>query len=102
MTMSPRISAKFRTKNGIPYAIERLNGTQYRCRICNQVFYYQNELYKHLRTHSGEKVKVSAHAPKLDHNLEVKVIYTLDLYDHGRSKYLKLGEGEEYDNPYEE
>ncbi|NIA31277.1 MAG: hypothetical protein GWP06_15380 [Actinobacteria bacterium] len=97
--MAPKISAKFRRKNGVPFSIERLSGMQYRCRICNALFYSENEMYRHLKKHEKSHEKRDHHVPQLDHLVSTKVLYTLDLYDRGRAKYIKLSDGEELDEP---
>jgi len=94
-----KISAKFRRKNSVPFAIERLSGVQFRCRVCNMLYYSKKELERHLKKHEGKSQKRDQGVPALDHLTTVKVLYTIDLYDRGRCAYLKLPEGEEYDRP---
>jgi len=94
-----KLSAKFRRKNGIPFAIERLSGVQFRCRVCNLLYYSRKELERHLKKHEGKSQKNDKSVPAPDHLTTVKVLYTIDLYDRGRSAYLTLPKGEEYDGP---
>ncbi|NOY61375.1 MAG: hypothetical protein GXO75_20875 [Calditrichaeota bacterium] len=97
--MAPKISARFRRKNGVPFSIERLSGMQYRCRICNVLYYSEKEISQHLKKHEKVREKRDNHVPQLDHLVSTKVLYTMDLYDRSRAKYLKLSDGEELDEP---
>ncbi len=47
--MVPRISVRRQNRFGVAVAIERLRGRQYRCLVCNTVFYELDELDAHVR-----------------------------------------------------
>jgi len=99
--MLPKIHAKFRRRHGVPYAIERLSGIQFRCRRCNTVFLTQEELDEHLEKEQKDnaqgRTKVSSEAPTPSSNVSVKVYYMMDLKDTMRKQWLKLPEGDTYD-----
>jgi uncharacterized C2H2 Zn-finger protein len=98
--MVPQIKTRFRKRNGVPYAIESLTGRQYRCRICNAIFYSADEFEKHLnyeaKTNSGKKVNNKC--PKLDNTISVLVYYTEDILNAFKAvKVKKFKKGEIYD-----
>lgn len=99
--MTPKISAKFRKRHGVPYAIEQLSGKQYRCRHCDKVFYREKELDAHLKqvlkTDGKSGASLAETIPEINTNINVHVFYCYDLYDKMRKKWLKLKPGEEYD-----
>jgi len=99
--MMPKIVVKFRRRNGIPYAIEQFTGKQFRCRHCNQVFWKESELEKHIEFISKSKktknLPVEPHVPELNQMLEVKVGYVYDINDCMNRRYLKLKKNEIYD-----
>jgi hypothetical protein len=99
--MLPKIQARFRKRQGVPYAIEQLSGRQFRCRHCNQVFFEEKDLDRHIqhilnqeRVHS---LKVSAAVPELSNSIEVRLLYTYDLMDKMKKKWLRLKRGDMYD-----
>lgn len=98
--MVPKVSVKFRKRKGVPYAIEMLSGKQFRCRHCNEVFLREDELDSHIRKilRSGDKsvFAISSTAPVLSASTDVHVIYSYDLKDKMKKKWLKLKE-DEYD-----
>ncbi len=90
---APKISAKLRVKNKIPFAIETLTGKQYRCGVCGSIFFNRNELDKHLekeKTNKYTKIKF----PVLDKNISISVIYSQDIRDLTNSKYPRLVRGD--------
>jgi hypothetical protein len=99
--MVPKLSVKFRKRNGIPYAIERMSGMQFRCRRCNIVFRSLKELDRHLAEEadgdSRNVNRVSADSPNLGDNTTVTVLYALDISDRMKKKYLRLKKGDVYD-----
>lgn len=97
--MIPKIHAKFRKRNGVPYAIEQLCGKQFRCRHCNEVFLSEKELDKHIKNILGSKDKFKVHnsSPKLNMNIDVHVYYTYDINDKLKQQWLKYKKGDEYD-----
>jgi hypothetical protein len=99
--MLPKISAKFRRRKGIPYAIEQFSGKQFRCRHCNKVYGEEKELYQHLeyigKTKRSVTIAVDSHVPQLNQMLELKIGYMYDINDCMRWQYLKLKKNEVYD-----
>jgi uncharacterized C2H2 Zn-finger protein len=99
--MVPKLSVKFRRRNGIPYSIERMSGMQFRCRRCNTIFRSLKELDRHLVGESkGDPRNVnrtSPECPNLGDNTTVTVLYALDISDKIKKKYLRLKEGDVYD-----
>ena len=96
----PTIKAKFRMYRGVPFAIEKIAGTQYRCRRCNSLFLKKEELYRHLQNEAKESKKelCDDKCPKIDENTKVTVLYINDLHDQIRSDYLHMQEGFTYDH----
>lgn len=98
--MTPRLKVKFRKRKNVPFAIERLTGIQYRCRVCNEIFLNKIDLDKHLEKEYQRGGKTaSSNAPGINSNLFVKVIYTLDLVDRMKRDYFK-DEQDQYDDPW--
>jgi hypothetical protein len=99
--MIPRIHAKFRKRYGIPFAIEQLSGRQFRCRHCNEVFFTEKEMDRHIKSvvrfDDKNKFRVNLSSPKLSSNIFVKVFYAYDLTDKIKRQWLKLKKGDEYD-----
>jgi hypothetical protein len=99
--MMPKISAKFRRRKGVPYAIEQFSGKQFRCRHCNKVFYEEKYLDQHLEYISKAKGKgaiaVDSNVPQLNQMLELKIGYMYDITDSMRRQYLKMKKNEVYD-----
>lgn len=99
--MIPKIHAKFRKRQGIPYAIEQLCGRQFRCRHCNEVFLTERELDRHIKSlinsDDKNKFRINISTPRLSSNILVKVFYAYDLTDKIKSRWLKLKKGDEYD-----
>ena len=98
--MTPQIKAKFRKRNGVPYSIERLTGTQFRCRMCNTVFLKENDLNRHLliESRSSSSRKIDKSAPKLHEMVNCRIYYGEDYLDALKSvKLLWLKSGDDYD-----
>ncbi len=97
--MTPALKVKFRKRRGVPFAVERLSGVQYRCRACNKLFLEKDELDKHLdaRVDAHSFQKISGEAPKLNENLLIKVIYIQDIIDSLKKDYIKH---DQYDDPW--
>lgn len=97
----PKIKAKFRKRNGIPYAIEIFSGTQYRCRHCNEIFLHAKELDAHLRMVAKERKnkRFEPHrsTPALHSNVSSTVLYTYDIEDRMKKQWLKLKKNDTYD-----
>jgi uncharacterized C2H2 Zn-finger protein len=74
--MTPALKVKFRKRKGVPFAVERLSGVQYRCRACNKLFLEKDELDRHLdaKIENHRFERPSEEAPKLNENLLLKVI----------------------------
>jgi len=99
--MVPRIHAKFRRRNGVPYAVEQLSGRQFRCRHCAEVFLSEKELDRHIRrlirTGREKPERVSTKAPALSSSVTVRALYTYDIMDKMKRQWLKLKRNDEYD-----
>ncbi|MDZ7290309.1 MAG: hypothetical protein ONB44_08520 [candidate division KSB1 bacterium] len=96
----PKIKARFRKYRGVPFAIEHFTGTQYRCRVCNRVFLKKGEFEKHLQHEAASEIAInpSQECPKVGENTKATVLYIRDFYDEMRQDFLKLPEGEVYDD----
>ena len=88
-----KMTVKFRVKNKIPFSIENLSGTQFRCGLCGKIFFSRDEIDAHL---SSEKLTNydKLQFPELDKNISVRVIYTQDIRDLTNPKYPKLKKGD--------
>ncbi len=86
-----KLTAKFRTKDGVPFAIETLSGRQYRCGICGKIFFDRKELELHLK---NENPNGNFNFPELNKNISINVIYTQDVRDLTNPKHPKLYKGE--------
>ena len=99
--MMPKISVKFRRRNGIPFAIEQFSGKQFRCRHCNKVFWEEQELDRHLelvnKTRKSIQVDIDTHTPQLNEVTEIRIGYFYDIADALKRKYLRLKKNESYD-----
>lgn len=97
--MFPALKVKFRKRKGVPFAVERLSGVQYRCRACNELFLEKKGLDRHLEANldAHRAGSVSEESPKLDENLLIKAIYIQDIIDSLKRDYLKH---DEYDDPW--
>jgi len=99
--MVPKIHAKFRKRHGVPYAIEQLSGRQFRCRHCNEIFFSDKELDRHIssvRDAEGKSSRrLSPATPALSSSISVNVLYTYDILDKMKKKWLRLKIGEVYD-----
>ncbi|MBN1632559.1 MAG: hypothetical protein JW917_00160 [Ignavibacteria bacterium] len=88
--MIPQIKAKFRTRNGIKYAIENLCGRQYRCHHCGNIFYSEKEIFRHFEIDLNREGKTKKNKiPKLYDNVAVNLFYSEDVKDELKQKYLK-------------
>ena len=88
-----KISAKFRMKNGVPFSIEKLSGTQFRCGVCGKLFFDRESLDFHLEREKYD-YKMELAFPKITGNISVKVIYTQDVRDRTNPKYPVLHKGD--------
>jgi hypothetical protein len=98
--MIPQIKAKFRKRNGVPYTVERLTGAQYRCRLCNTVFFDKKKLENHLKLEirSGVKKKVNTKCPKIDDTINTIVFYAEDILNAFKAVNVKqFKSGDIYD-----
>jgi len=86
-----KLTARFRIKNGIPFAIETLSGRQYRCGNCGKVFFNRKELDSHLL---NESKKTIFNFPELNKNISITVIYSQDVRERTNPSYPKLKKGE--------
>ena len=88
-----KMTVKFRVKNKIPFSIENLSGTQFRCGVCGKIFYTRDEIDKHLLREKLDE-KVVLQFPELDRNLDIRVIYTQDLRDLTNPRFPRLKRGD--------
>jgi hypothetical protein len=73
----PRISLRRQIRFGIPVAVERFRGRQYRCLRCNGVFYELDELDAHIRRERPGPD--SPELPVIDAPLLVRIFYSRDV-----------------------
>lgn len=88
-----KMTVKFRMKNKIPFSIENLSGTQFRCGVCGKIYFSRDDIDRHLlkeKLNENDELQF----PELNRNLDVRVIYTQDLRDLTNSKYPKLKSGD--------
>lgn len=90
---APKMTAKLRIKDKIPFAIETLTGKQFRCGICGHVYFHREELERHLLKEKLPKYE-NPQFPELDRNILVSVIYTQDIRDLTNPKYPRLQRGD--------
>lgn len=98
--MIPQIKSRFRKRSGVPYAVERFTGVQYRCRVCNTVFY--NELKFEMHMNAEAKVhqskSVDKKCPKLNETVTALVYYAEDVLNALKAVNVKrFKRGEVYD-----
>lgn len=91
---APKLTAKLRIKNGVPFAIETLSGKTYRCGVCGKIFYDRKKLNKHLENEKPVSEK-KFHFPEFDRNVSINVIYTQDIRDLTNPNYPRLTIGDE-------
>jgi hypothetical protein len=75
--MVPRISVRRQNRFGVAVAIERLRGHQYRCLVCNTVFYELDELDAHVRREAPGSD--SPEVPRFDEPLLLRIFYSKDV-----------------------
>ena len=90
-----KLTAKFRIKNGVPFSIETVSGTQFRCGICGKVFYKRIELERHLLSEKKQD-NTDLKFPRLNENVSVNVIYTQNIRDRTNPLYPKLRKGDKF------
>ncbi len=84
--MVPRISVRRQRRYGLPVAIERLRGRQYRCLRCNTVFYELDELDHHLKSESPGPDAEGA--PRFDDAILIRIFYSEDIRE-GWGEHLR-------------
>lgn len=90
---APKLTAKFRIKDKVPFSIETLSGKIFRCGLCGIIFFSRDELEHHLPTEKGN-IKENLKFPELDRNISINVIYTQDIRDLTNPKYPRLTKGD--------
>lgn len=75
--MVPRISVRRQNRFGVAVAIERLRGRQYRCLVCNTVFYELDELDAHVRREAPGPD--SSDVPRFDEPILLRIFYSRDI-----------------------
>ena len=73
-----KLSAKFRERDGIPFAIKKPTSTQYRYGDYDKVFYHRNELEKHLKIEKKNLPIKKLNFPKFNEKIEVNLYYYQD------------------------
>jgi hypothetical protein len=87
--MVPRISVRRQERYGLPVAIERLRGRQYRCLRCNTVFYELDELDHHLRREGpGPDAE---DVPRFDEPMLLRIFYSQDVREGWGERLKKRG-----------
>jgi len=87
--MVPQIKVKYRAKENIKYAIEQFTGKQYRCLKCNNIFYSDKELFRHIRRcklikEENKHIKF----PQLNDSVKSILLYTDDIIDDLKQKFI--------------
>jgi len=64
---------------------------QYRCRACNQIFYHENDLSRHVfvELRSGSLNSISRKCPKLNETISTLVYYDEDIIDAFKAVNVK-------------
>ena len=75
--MVPRISVRRQKRFGIAVTIERFRGRQYRCLVCNTVFYELDELDAHARREAPGPD--SPDIPRFDEPILIRTFYSRDV-----------------------
>lgn len=94
---APKLTAKFRIKDNVPFSIETLSGKIFRCGVCGKVFFSRKSLENHIpseKKNYGENL----HFPELNMNISLSVIYTQDIRDLANPKYPRLQKGDKFLN----
>jgi hypothetical protein len=90
---APRLKAKFRMKEKVPFSIETLSGKMYRCGVCGKVFFTREELEYHIPEEKNKKYE-ELQFPQLNRNISINVIYSQDIRDLTNPKFPKLQKGD--------
>lgn len=90
---APKLTAKFREKNKVPFSIETFSGKIFRCGVCGTIFFSREELENHLPFEKN-KTYDQLKFPELDKNLTISVIYSQDIRDLTNPKYPRLQKGD--------
>lgn len=90
---APKLTAKFRIKDKVPFSIETFSGKIFRCGVCGTIFFSRDELEKHLPNEKNNIFR-DLKFPELDKNITISVIYTQDIRDLTNPKYPRLQKGD--------
>lgn len=90
---APKLTAKFRVKEKVPFSIETFSGKIFRCGICGKIFFSREELDKHLPAERNKNYD-ELQFPELNKNLVISVVYTQDIRDLTNPKYPRLQKGD--------
>jgi hypothetical protein len=90
---APKLTAKFRVKEKVPFSIETFSGKIFRCGVCGKIFYSREELEYHITTEKKKNYD-ELKFPELDKNISINIIYTQDIRDLTNPKYPKLKKGD--------
>jgi len=86
---APKLTAKFRMKDKIPFSIETFSGKIFRCGVCGKIFFSREELEHHLPAEKNKNYD-ELQFPELDRNISINVIYSQDIRDLTNPKYPRL------------
>lgn len=90
---APKLTAKFREKNKVPFSIETFSGKIFRCGVCGKIYFSRDELENHLPSEKN-KVYNKLQFPELNKNLTISVVYSQDIRDLTNPKYPRLKKGD--------
>lgn len=90
---APKLTAKFRIKEKVPFSIETFTGKIFRCGVCGKIFFPREELNKHLPTEKNKSYD-DLQFPELNKNLTISVVYIQNIRDLTNPKYPKLQKGD--------
>lgn len=90
---APKLTAKFRIKEKVPFSIETFSGKIFRCGVCGKIFFSREELDRHLPAEKNQSYD-SLQFPELNKNLTISVVYTQDIRDLTNPKYPRLQKGD--------
>lgn len=90
---APKLTAKFRIKDKVPFSIETFSGKIFRCGVCGTIFFSRDELERHLPFEKN-RIYDDLKFPELDKNLTISVIYSQDIRDLTNPKYPRLQKGD--------
>lgn len=91
---APKLIAKFRIKDKVPFSIETFSGKIFRCGVCGKIFFSRDELERHIPLEKNKEYDMLKF-PELDKNLTISVIYSQDIRDLTNPKFPRLQKGDQ-------